>query len=411
MKIICDDKIPFLKGALEPYARVVYLPGQEISAEVVMGADAMIIRTRTICDRALLEGSSVKIVATATIGYDHIDTAWCESRGIVWKNAPGCNSSSVQQYIASVLCVLAERFNLHFKDLTLGVVGVGHVGSKVAEAARALGMKVLLCDPPRAREEGPEGFVDLNEIVSSTDIITLHVPLSHEGLDATWHMFDSERISSLRPNQILINSSRGSVVDTLALKNALKARRIKAAVLDVWENEPYIDLDLLNLLTIATPHIAGYSADGKANGTAASVQAVAACLGTKVVLRSNINAANGNDFLSNCRAAGVEDKIIYFNSYVPSTLFAQYMNDADFLLALIHSNTPFFAEYQTSKVSGTFLLAAAYNKPMLIDKVFASIRGFNFPSVFYADMDECISKMNKSHSHQRLRAEPNYRNE
>ena len=279
MKIICDDKIPFLKGALEPYARVVYLPGQEISAEVVKGADAMIIRTRTICDRALLEGSSVKIVATATIGYDHIDTAWCESRGIVWKNAPGCNSSSVQQYIASVLCVLAERFNLHFKDLTLGVVGVGHVGSKVAEAARALGMKVLLCDPPRAREEGPEGFVDLNEIVSSTDIITLHVPLSHEGLDATWHMFDSERISSLRPNQILINSSRGSVVDTLALKNALKARRIKAAVLDVWENEPYIDLDLLNLLTSATPHIAGYSADGKANGTAASVQAVAACLG------------------------------------------------------------------------------------------------------------------------------------
>lgn len=115
---------------------------------------------------------------------------------------------------------------------------------------------------------------------------------------------------------------------------------------------------------------------------------------TKVVLLSNINAANGNDFLSNCRAAGVEDKIIYFNSYVPSTLFAQYMNDADFLLALIHADTPFFAEYQTTKVSGTFLLAAAYNKPMLIDKAFASIRGFNFPSVFYADMDECISKMN-----------------
>lgn len=279
MKIICDDKIPFLKGVLEPYARVVYLPGQEISAEVVKGADAMIIRTRTICDRALLEGSSVKIVATATIGYDHIDTAWCDSHGIVWKNAPGCNSSSVQQYIASVLCVLAERFNLHFKDLTLGVVGVGHVGSKVAEAARALGMKVLLCDPPRAREEGPEGFVDLNEIVSSTDIITLHVPLSHDGPDATWHMFDSERIASLRPDQILINSSRGPVVDNPALKNALKAGRIKAAVLDVWENEPDIDLELLNLLTIATPHIAGYSADGKANGTAASVQAVAAYLG------------------------------------------------------------------------------------------------------------------------------------
>lgn len=279
MKIICDDKIPFLKGVLEPHARVVYLPGQEISAEVVRDADAMIIRTRTICDKALLEGSSVKIVATATIGYDHIDTAWCESHGILWKNAPGCNSSSVQQYIASVLCVLAERFNLHFKDLTLGVVGVGHVGSKVATAARALGMKVLLCDPPRAREEGPEGFVDLNEIVSSSDIITLHVPLSHEGSNATWHMFDSERIASMRPDQILINSSRGAVADNLALKNALKAGRIKAAVLDVWENEPDIDLELLDLLAVATPHIAGYSADGKANGTAASVQAVAACLG------------------------------------------------------------------------------------------------------------------------------------
>ena len=279
MKIICDDKIPFLKGVLEPYARVVYLPGQEISAEVVKDADALLIRTRTICDKALLEGSSVKIVATATIGYDHIDTAWCDSHGIVWKNAPGCNSSSVQQYIASVLCVLTERFNLTFKDLTLGVVGVGHVGSKVAAAAEALGMKVLLCDPPRAREEGPEGFVNLDEIIRSSDIITLHVPLSHEGPDATWHMFDSERIASMRPDQILINSSRGPVVNNPALKNALKAGRIKAAVLDVWENEPDIDLELLDLLAIATPHIAGYSADGKANGTAASVQAVAACLG------------------------------------------------------------------------------------------------------------------------------------
>ena len=275
LKVVCDDKIPFLKGVLEPYARVVYLPGQEISAEIVKDADALVTRTRTICDKALLEGSGVKIITTATIGYDHIDTAWCESRGIVWKNAPGCNSSSVQQYIASVLCVLAERFKLHFKDLTLGVVGVGHVGSKVAATAEALGMKVLLCDPPRAREEGQEGFVNLDEIVRSSDIITLHVPLSQEGPDATWHMFDSERIASMRPNQILINSSRGPVVNNLALKNALKTGRIKAAVLDVWENEPDIDMELLNLLTIATPHIAGYSSDGKANGTAASVLALA----------------------------------------------------------------------------------------------------------------------------------------
>lgn len=279
MKIVCDDKIPFLKGVLEPFAQVVYLPGKEIGPEDVKDADALITRTRTACNQQLLEGSKVKIIATATIGYDHIDTRWCESKGIAWKNAAGCNSSSVQQYIVSVLCTLAERFGLHFEELTLGIVGVGHVGSKVAVAAKALGMKVLLCDPPRAREEGQDQFVSLDELVRRSDIITLHVPLSTEGPDATWHLFDAARIASMRPNQILINSSRGAVVDNTALKKALKAGGLKAAVLDVWENEPDIDTELLGLLAIATPHIAGYSADGKANGTAAAVQAVASCLG------------------------------------------------------------------------------------------------------------------------------------
>ena len=279
MKIVCDDKIPFLKGVFEPFAQVVYLPGKEIGPEDVKDADALITRTRTVCNQQLLEGSKVKIIATATIGYDHIDTRWCESKGIAWKNAAGCNSSSVQQYIVSVLCTLTQRYGLHFEELTLGVVGVGHVGSKVAAAAKTLGMKVLLCDPPRARKEGPEQFVSLDELVRRSDIITIHVPLSTEGPDATWHLFDTARIASLRPDQILINSSRGAVVDNTALKNALKAGGLKAAVLDVWENEPEIDTELLDLLAIATPHIAGYSADGKANGTAAAVQAVASCLG------------------------------------------------------------------------------------------------------------------------------------
>lgn len=279
MKIVCDEKIPFLRGVFEPYSQVVYLPGKSITAEAVKDADALIIRTRTICDRDLLEGSTVKLIATATIGYDHIDTRYCESEGIIWKNVPGCNSSSVQQYTVSVLCTLAKRHALSFEKLTLGVVGVGYVGSKLAAAAEALGMKLLLCDPPRARKEGQEQFVDLDELVRRSDIITLHVPLSTEGSDATWHLFDSERIASLRPNQILINSSRGAVVDNRALKDALKAGRIKAAALDVWENEPEIDRDLLGLLSVATPHIAGYSADGKANGTAAAVQAVASFLG------------------------------------------------------------------------------------------------------------------------------------
>ena len=279
MKIVCDNKIPFLKGVLEPYAEVVYLPGSETTADVVKDADAIISRTRTICNESLLKGSSVKVIATATIGFDHIDTAWCEDNGIIWRNAPGCNSWSVKQYISSVLLVLAEKYGFSLEGKTLGVVGVGNVGSKVADAARALGMKVLLNDPPRARKEGTEGFVSLDEVMAQSDIITLHVPLSREGEDATWHLFDQERIAALGKEQILINSSRGPVVDNKALKSALQSGAIKAAVLDVWEGEPDLDPGLIDLLDITTPHIAGYSADGKANGTMASVRTVAEILG------------------------------------------------------------------------------------------------------------------------------------
>ena len=278
MKIVCDNKIPFLRGVLEPWAEVVYLPGKETTPEVVRDADAVITRTRTKCDAALLAGSSVKVIATATIGYDHIDTAWCEGHGIVWRNAPGCNSWSVKQYIATVLCTLARRHGLELAGMTLGVVGVGNVGSKVAEVAALLGMRVLLCDPPRARREGGAAFVSLDEIVAGSDIVTLHVPLSREGEDATWHLFDAARLASLRPDQFLINSSRGPVVDNAALKAALQEKRLRGAVLDVWEGEPEPDRALMDLLDVATPHIAGYSADGKANGTTASVRTVAEVL-------------------------------------------------------------------------------------------------------------------------------------
>ena len=279
MKIVCDNKIPFLRGVLEPFAEVVYLPGKETTAEVVRDADALITRTRTICNEVLLKGSSVKVIATATIGFDHIDTAWCEEHGIIWRNAPGCNSWSVKQYISSVLVRLAGMRSLDLEGMTLGVVGVGNVGSKVAEAATALGMKVLLNDPPRERREGSSGFVSLDEILEKSDIITLHVPLSRDGEDATWHLFDAERIGSMKPSQILINSSRGPVVDNAALKQALKSHRIAGGVLDVWEGEPDLDPELVSLLDITTPHIAGYSADGKANGTAASVRTVSEALG------------------------------------------------------------------------------------------------------------------------------------
>ena len=274
MKVICDSDIPFLKGALEPHCEVVYARGSEISRDMVKDADALVIRTRTKCDANLLEGSKVRFIATATIGYDHIDTRWCESHGITWTNAPGCNSWSVQQYIGSLLVTMARQFGFSFREKTLGVVGVGNVGSKVARLAALLGFRVLLCDPPRARREGSGSFVSIDDIISRSDIITLHVPLLRDGEDATFHMFDSSRLASMNRNQILINSSRGEVVDGAALKNALSRKNILAASLDVWENEPQIDPELLSLLFTGTPHIAGYSIDGKATGTTMSVQAL-----------------------------------------------------------------------------------------------------------------------------------------
>ena len=279
MKIVCDNKIPFLRGAFEPYAEVVYLPGAQTTPEVVRDADAIVTRTRTICNKELLEGSSVKAIATATIGFDHIDTSWCEAAGIAWSNAPGCNSWSVKQYISSVLAVLAGRHGLRLDTLTLGVVGVGNVGSKVAEVGRALGMRVLLNDPQRERAEGPDSYIGLDTLLAESDIVTLHVPLTRVGEDATWHLFDASRLAQMRPSQILVNSSRGPVVDNAALKDALKRGALKAAVLDVWEGEPDIDPELAGLLDIATPHIAGYSADGKANGTTMSVRYLAGRLG------------------------------------------------------------------------------------------------------------------------------------
>lgn len=288
MKIVIDDKIPFIRGVFEPYAQVVYLPGAATTADDVRDADALITRTRTKCDESLLKGSSVKIVFTATIGFDHIDTQWCESNGILWKSAPGCNSGSVRQYIAAALATLCDRYGLNFKEVTLGVVGVGNVGSKVASVARAMGMKVLLNDPPRERREGADGFSSLDEIVGTCNIITLHVPMEKSGPDATYHLFDGKIFDRMGKEAILLNSSRGPVVSNADLKEALAAGKIRAAVLDVWENEPQIEEGLVSLLDITTPHIAGYSADGKANGTAAAVRGVAEVLGIEKLKEWNV---------------------------------------------------------------------------------------------------------------------------
>ncbi len=274
MKFIIDDKIPYIKGALEPFGEVVYLPGAKTTPEVVNDADAIVTRTRTICNEQLLKGSSVKFIATATIGYDHIDADYCAGAGIEWTNAPGCNSKSVEQYVLSALLVLAEKKGFELKEKTIGLVGVGQVGSKVAKVCELLGMQVLLNDPPRERKEGPEQFVSFQQIISKSDIISFHVPLTMHGEDATFQMADTLFFNALERQPIIINSCRGEVVDTFAAETAIQRGQISALVLDSWEREPNIDRNLLQLVDLGTPHIAGYSKDGKANGTTMSVQAV-----------------------------------------------------------------------------------------------------------------------------------------
>ena len=279
MNIIIDDKIPYIRGVLEPYADVLYLPGKLTTAEVVKDADALVTRTRTICSREVLEGSKVKLIATATIGFDHIDTAYCEGNGIKWVNAPGCNAESVNQYISSALFSYSIRNDYALKGKTIGIVGVGQVGSRIAKTCEILGMKVLLNDPPRERKEGSTQFVSLQTIQQQADIITFHVPLNRGGVDNTFHMADEGFLRGLKKKALLINTCRGEVFDTSAVYRARKANDLSGLVIDCWENEPEIDLALLDLVDYATPHIAGYSKDGKANGTTRSVRVISKFFG------------------------------------------------------------------------------------------------------------------------------------
>jgi erythronate-4-phosphate dehydrogenase len=274
IKIIADQDIPFLKGVFEPYAEIEYYPGSNITQAVVKNANALIVRTRTKCNRDLLHGSDVKFISSATIGFDHIDTDYCDKNKIKWTNAPGCNSSSVQQYMAAALIYISRKFNFSLKERTIGIVGVGHVGTKVVKLAEYFGMTLLLNDPPRVRNEGLCGFISLEGIMRDCDIITFHVPLNMTGEDKTYHMIDEKLLQKVNPGTFIINTSRGEVADNEALKKALRLGKVAGAIIDVWESEPEIDVDLLNLVDIGTPHIAGYSADGKANGTSMSVRAL-----------------------------------------------------------------------------------------------------------------------------------------
>lgn len=271
MKIVIDNKIPYIREAIAQMGvEAVYLRGAAITSDDVADADAMIIRTRTHCDERLLAGSHVRFIATATIGYDHIDTDYLKRAGIAWANCPGCNSSSVAQYIQSTLLLLQKDFGIDLKHSTIGIVGCGHVGSKVKAVAEKWGMAVLVNDPPLGYDE----FVSLERIEREADIVTFHVPMVKTGAYTTYHLADQGFFKRLERHPILINSSRGEVVDNQALKVAMAEGLVKQAVIDTWEKEPDIDLELLDKVYIGTPHIAGYSADGKVNADNMALQAL-----------------------------------------------------------------------------------------------------------------------------------------
>lgn len=262
MKIVIDDKIPYIREKLEMLAdEVVYKNGADINVSDVKDADALIVRTRTRCDESLLADSKVRFVATATIGYDHIDVDYLKRTGIAWTSCPGCNASSVAQYVESSLSLLQLEKGLILSDATIGIVGCGHVGSKVKAVAERLGIRVLVCDPPL----GCDGFVPMDIIEREADIITFHVPLTKTGEYATWHLADEAFFHRISRVPYIINTSRGGVVDNTALLSALKEGRVRDAIIDVWEGEPHLNLELLQRVYIGTPHIAGYSADGKVN--------------------------------------------------------------------------------------------------------------------------------------------------
>lgn len=276
MKLVIDDKIPYIRQVAQQFGECIFVAGVDITPQLVHDADVLIVRTRTQVNRQLLQGSKVKLVATATIGHDHIHTTDLRELGIAWRNCPGCNAMAVAQYVrnamymASVAGILPASFvegKAH--GLKVGVVGCGHVGTAVAKTLSALGCEILACDPPLGKA------YTLTDLAQQADVITLHTPLTYEGKHATFHLADEKFFASLQRKPLFINAARGECMKALAVERALDLGQISAAIVDTWENEPNISLSLLKKAFIATPHIAGYSAEGKSNATRMSLEHVA----------------------------------------------------------------------------------------------------------------------------------------
>ena len=278
MKIVADCDIPYLEGVLEPYTEVKYMKGAEIGAEDVRDADALIIRTRTKCDEHLLAGSRIRFIGTATIGVDHIDLPYCSEQGITVRSAAGCNAGGVLQWVTAVLVFLSQKYGMNPDRTVLGVVGVGNVGRLVVRHAGRWGYRVLCHDPFRSAAEalGPkDGFVDSDTLLENSDIVTLHTPLTKTGAWPTCGMIGPRAFGLMKKGAALINCARGGIVDESALLSAIGDDTIRSAAIDTWEHEPDISRTLLSVSDISTPHIAGYSAQGKAAGTSMTVNALA----------------------------------------------------------------------------------------------------------------------------------------
>ena len=266
MKLLVDENIVQGKEALKNFGDVVFMAGRKITNENLRDVDALIVRSITKVNEELLKNTKVKFVGTATIGTDHVDLEYLEKNNINFSSAAGCNSYSVTEYVLSAITKIARENNISVTDKSIGVIGYGNIGTKVVEIANALGMKVVINDPPKERVSNGKIFSSLEDALGC-DIVTFHVPLNIDGVDKTVHLIDEKNINLIKENAILINSSRGPVVNNKVLKNRLQGQNNIHTVLDVWEEEPMIDLELLDLVKIATPHIAGYSFEGKVNGT------------------------------------------------------------------------------------------------------------------------------------------------
>ncbi|WP_277977159.1 4-phosphoerythronate dehydrogenase PdxB [Pantoea endophytica] len=267
MKILVDENMPYARELFSRTGDVLAVPGRPLPEAELQDASGLMVRSVTKVNAVLLAGTPVKFVGTATAGTDHIDDASLAAAGISFSAAPGCNAIAVVEYVFSSLLLLAERDGFALRDRTVGIVGVGNVGGRLQKRLQAWGVKTLLCDPPRADRGDQETFHSLDDLVAQADIMTFHTPLFKDGPYKSWHLADAALLMALKPNTILINACRGAVVDNAALLEVLKMRHDLSVVLDVWEPEPDLSLDLLDKVDIATAHIAGYTLEGKARGT------------------------------------------------------------------------------------------------------------------------------------------------